>query len=292
MIKKSKFKPFDVVLILSCVAAIVFLFYRVKATFVSSIDLLDIGRYLFRRDPETGKWVANFLVLGVIATIKISIWAMIPASIAGVVFGIFRTSSSRFLRMVGRTYVELVRNLPPLVLIYIFYFFVADQVMTLIGVEEFARSLSESAKSVLSLFFAEAHIIVQYFSGVLTLAFFVGAYITEIVRAGIESVGTGQRQAAYSLGLSWLDEMRFIILPQAIKVVVPALASEYINVVKYSSILSVVSIQEMTFMGQQVILLNSDMLGTWLSVAVIYLLLTSTLSFGANRLEVRMARSN
>jgi polar amino acid transport system permease protein len=85
--------------------------------------------------------------------------------------------------------------------------------------------------------------------------------------------------------------MRFIILPQAIRVVVPALASEYINVVKYSSILSIVSIQELTFMGRQVILLNSDMLGTWSAVAIIYLLLTSILSFGANRLEVRMARS-
>lgn len=291
MIKKSKFKPFDVVLILMCVGFFIYLYYRIQTKFVGSVDLLDMGQYFFRRNSETGKWGANFLVVGLISTIKISIWAMIPASIVGVAFGIFRTSSSRFLRMVGRTYVEFVRNLPPLVLIYIFYFFIADQVMSLLGVEEFARGLSESAKSVLSFFFTEAHIFVQYLAGVLTLAFFVGAYITEIVRAGIESVGTGQRQAAYSLGLSWLDEMRFIILPQAIKVVVPALASEYINVVKYSSILSIVSVQEMTFMGQQVILLNSDLLGTWLSVAALYLLLTSVLSLGANRLEVRMARS-
>lgn len=291
MVRKSKFKLFDVALILMCVGAFAYLYYRIQTQFVGAIDLAHIGQYFVRRDPETGRWAANFFVLGLIATIKISIWAMIPASIVGVVLGIFRTSSSRFLRMVGRTYVELVRNLPPLVLIYIFYFFIADQVMALFGVDEFVRGLSESAKSVLSFFFTEANIFVPYLAGVFTLAFFVGAYITEIVRAGIESVGSGQRQAAYSLGLSWLDEMRFIILPQAIKVVVPALASEYINVVKYSSIMSIVSIQELTFMGQQVILLNSDMLGTWLSVAAVYLLLTSILSLGANRLEIVMARS-
>jgi polar amino acid transport system permease protein len=194
--------------------------------------------------------------------------------------------------MVGRTYVEMVRNLPPLVLIYIFYFFVADQIMALFGVDEFVRGLSEGGKSVLSFLFADAPIFVPFLAGVLTLAFFVGAYITEIVRAGIESVETGQRQAAYSLGLSWLDEMRFIILPQAIKVVVPALANEYINVVKYSSIMSVVSIQELTYMGTQVNLLQSELFAVWLTVAAIYLVLTFSLSLVAGRLEVRMARSN
>jgi polar amino acid transport system permease protein len=292
MVKRIKSRWVDAALILLCVVAGIFFFFRIKYGLKSNINFADMGRFFFARNAETGRWEARFLVLGLIATIKISIWAMIPATIVGMILGIFRTSGNLFMRMVGRAYVETIRNLPPLVLIFIFYFFVADQIMSLIGVEGFVRGLSERSQAILAFLFADKTLFVPFLSGVLTLAFFVGAYITEIVRAGIESVETGQRQAAYSLGLSWLDEMRFIILPQAIKVVVPALANEYINVVKYSSIMSVVSIQELTYMGVQVNLLKSDLLTVWLTISFMYIVLTSSLSLIANRLEVRMARSN
>jgi polar amino acid transport system permease protein len=290
--KRAKFSWTDVILILLSIGVIIFFYVRLKHGLKSNINFSQMGQYFFRRDAETGKWVANFLVLGLITTIKISIWAMIPATIVGVILGVFRTSGNLFLRMVGRTYVEAVRNLPPLVLIYIFYFFAADQIMALLGIEEFVRGLSERGQGILSFLFADAPIFVPFLAGVFTLAFFVGAYITEIVRAGIESVEKGQRQAAYSLGLSWLDEMRFIILPQAIKVVVPALANEYINVVKYSSIMSVVSIQELTYMARQVNLIHSELFTVWLTVSGMYLALTFGLSLLAGRVEVRMARSN
>ncbi|MBN1314554.1 MAG: amino acid ABC transporter permease [Anaerolineales bacterium] len=291
MSKKIKFSRADVVLLIIGVAAVAYYNFRLKREINIDVDFGRMGQYFFIRDPETGKWAANFFVLGLIATIKVSFWAMIPASIAGVVFGIFRTSSSLFLRMVGRTYVEFVRNLPPLVLIFLFYFFAADQIMALIGVDAYVRGMSETGQAVLSFLFTEPHIFVPFLAGVFTLAFFVGAYITEIVRAGIESVHSGQRQAAYSLGLSWWDEMRFIIMPQAIKVVVPALANEYINVIKYSSIMSVVSIQELTYKGINVNLIQTELFTVWLTVAAIYLMLTSGLSLIANRLEVRMART-
>jgi polar amino acid transport system permease protein len=227
-----------------------------------------------------------------VTTLKLSIWASLLAIIAGFVMGIFRTSKNLFLQLVGRTYVELIRNLPPLVLIYIFYFFVVDQIMPLLGVETFIRTRPENVKAILTVLFAKESLFVQFVSGVFTIAFFEGAYITEIVRAGIESVERGQSEAAYSLGLSWFDKMRFIIMPQAIRRVLPPLANEFINTIKYSSLASVVSIQELTYMGKQVQVATRFIFEPWITVAVMYLILTLSLSLGVSRLEKRMSRSD
>ena len=129
----------------------------------------------------------------------------------------------------------------------------------------------------------------QFISGIITLAFFEGAYIAEIFRAGIESIERGQREAAYSLGLSWLDEMRFIVMPQVIKRVLPTLANEFINTIKYSAIASVVSIQELTFMGRQVVVSTRYIFETWITVAAMYMILTLSLSLITSRIRTTPA---
>lgn len=290
--KKPKFRAIDVAIILLCIAVGVYVYYRIKYGLEYKADWSVIPQFLFRRDSETGRLVPNYLLQGLFTTLKLSVWATILATIAGVIVGLFRTSANLFLRMVGRTYVELIRNLPPLVLIFIFYFFVVDQIMPILGVESFIRGQSESTQSILAIFFAERSLFVQFVSGVITIAFFQGAYITEIIRAGIESIERGQREAAYSLGLSWVDQMRFVIMPQAIKRVLPALANEFINTIKYSAIASVVSIQELTFMGRQVVVATRSIFETWITVSVMYMVLTLSLSLLVGRLEERMRRSD
>jgi polar amino acid transport system permease protein len=270
----------------------VYVYYRIKYGLEYKGDWSAIPQFLLRRSKETGRLVPNYLLQGLITTLKLSVWATILATIVGIIIGLFRTGKNLFLRMVGRTYVELIRNLPPLVLIFIFYFFVVDQIMPLLGVEEFIRSRPEDAQAILAVFFAEKSLFVQFISGVITLAFFEGAYITEIVRAGIECIERGQTEAAYSLGLSWLDQMRFIIMPQAIKRVLPALANEFINTIKYSAIASIVSIQELTFMGRQVVVATRYIFETWITVSVMYMVLTLSLSLLAGQLERKMRRSD
>ena len=279
-------------IIILVIAAGVYVYWRIAYGLEYRGDWSVIPRFLVRRDAETGRPVANFLLIGLITTLKLSIWAALLAMIAGFVMGMFRTSKNLFLQLVGRTYVELIRNLPPLVLIYIFYFFVVDQIMPLLGVETFIRTRPENVKAVLAILFAQDSLFVQFISGVFTIAFFEGAYITEIVRAGIESVERGQSEAAYSLGLSWFDKMRFIILPQAIRRVLPPLANEFINTIKYSSLASVVSIQELTYMGKQVQVATRFIFEPWITVALMYLILTLSLSLGVSRLEKRMSRSD
>jgi polar amino acid transport system permease protein len=290
--KRVRFRPIDAVIIVLVIALGVYVYWRIAYGLEYKGDWSVIPRFLVRRDAETGRPVANFLLIGLITTLKLSIWACLLATIAGFIMGMFRTSKNLFLRMVGRTYVELIRNLPPLVLIYIFYFFVVDQIMPLLGVEAFIRSRPENVKAILAVLFAQESLFVQFVSGVFTIAFFEGAYITEIVRAGIESVERGQNEAAYSLGLSWFDKMRFIILPQAIRRVLPPLANEFINTIKYSSLASVVSIQELTYMGKQVQVATRFIFEPWITVAVMYLILTLSLSLAVSRLEKRMSRSD
>ena len=290
--KKTRFRALDVVIVLLCLAAGVILYYRIQYGLEYKGNWSAIPQFLFRRDAETGRLVPNYLLQGLLTTLKLSIWATILALIVGVVIALFRTSTTLFLRMVGRTYVELIRNLPPLVLIFIFYFFVVDQIMPLFGVDAFIRSRSEGGQRVLAILLAEKSLFVQFISGIVTLAFFEGAYIAEVIRAGIESIERGQREAAYSLGLSWLDEMRFVIMPQVIKRVLPALANEFINTIKYSAIASVVSIQELTFMGRQVVVATRTIFETWITVSVMYMTLTLTLSLATSQLEKKLRQSD
>jgi len=291
MSKKVRFQAIDVVIILACLAVGIYVYYRIKYGLEYKGDWSVIPQFLFRRN-ETGRLVPNYLLQGLITTLKLSVWSIILATIVGITIGLFRTSKNLFLRMVGRTYVELIRNLPPLVLIFLFYFFAADQIIPLLGVEEFVRNLSDDTQAILAIFFTEKHLFTQFISGVITLAFFEGAYIAEVIRAGIESVERGQKEAAYSLGLSWLDEMRFVIMPQAIKRVLPPLANEFINTIKYSAITSVVSIQELTFMGRQVVVATRYIFETWITVSVMYMVLTLSLSLLASQLEKKMKQSD
>jgi len=290
--RKVRFRVLDFVILILCIALGVYVYYRIKYGLNYKGDWSAIPQYLIHQNSETGRWVPNFLLQGLITTFKLSVWATLLAIIAGVIAGLFRTSSNLFLRMVARTYVELIRNLPPLVLIFIFYFFVVDQLMLLLGIDDFIQSWSENTAAIMAIFFAEKSLFSQFISGVITLAFFEGAYITEIIRAGIESIERGQNEAAYSLGLSWADKMRFVIMPQAIKRVLPPLASEFINTIKYSAITSVVSIQELTFMGRQVVVATRYIFETWITVSAMYMMLTFSLSLFAGRLEKKMRQSD
>ena len=121
------------------------------------------------------------------------------------------------------------------------------------------------------------------------LTLFYGATMAEIVRAGIQSIARGQWEASYALGLSWRQQMTYIVMPQALRRVLPPLANEFINTLKYSAIVSVISIQELTFQGMQVMSSTQVTIEVWLTITLMYLLICSTLSFGVHRLEGRLA---
>ena len=251
-----------------------------------------IPTYLFRFDQETGRWTANILIEGFLTTIKISIWATLSAVLLGFTVGLMRVSPRLFFRLIGRTYIELIRNTPPLVLVFIFYYFVSDQLLSFLGVEDIFRNQSDQLQQTLSWFFASPGLITPFLSGVLTLALFQGAYIAEIVRAGIQAVDTGQWEAGKTLGLTRWKLMRLIVLPQAVHIMLPPLANEFINTIKWSSIVSIISIQELTFQGLQVMASTQATIEVWLTISLMYLVLCLLLSMLVRRIEAHLSRTD
>ncbi len=269
----------------------VYIVYRLTITLNYKWNWGIVPQYLWYFDETAGRWKANVLIQGLLTTIRLSVWATLLAAVFGTITGILRTTPRLFNRLIGRTYVELIRNVPPLVLIFIFYFFVSSQIMPYLGIEEFIRSRSPATQKVLGFFFATPDLFTAFISGVLTVAVFQGAYITEIIRAGIQSIEKGQTEAAYALGLSWRQQMWDIIMPQAIKRVLPPLANEFINTIKYSAIVSVISIQELTFQGMQVMAATHVTIEVWLTITAMYLIMCLTLSFIVQWLEGRLSRN-
>jgi polar amino acid transport system permease protein len=193
--------------------------------------------------------------------------------------------------MVARTYVELVRNTPPLVFIFIFYFFLSSQLMPLLGVDELARSESPTVQAIVRLIAGEPALFSNFISGLICLSIFEGAYITEIVRAGIQSIPRGQWEAGKSMGLSGYSIMRDVILPQAVQRIAPPLANQFIILIKDSSIVSLISIQELTFMAVEVGVSTSRIFEVWILVAAMYFVICYACVVLFSWFERRAARS-
>ena len=278
-------------LVLAAVAGFaVYIAYRVDAVLHYKWDWTVIPPYLVRWDAEESRWVANLLVQGFLTTIRLAFWGTILAAIIGLVMGLCRVANSLFLRMVSRLYVELIRNLPPLVFIFVFYFFISSQIMPLLGIEEWIYAASPATLEVVSVLFGDPKLLVNFSSGLICLCMFEGAYLTEIVRAGIQSIPQGQWEAGTSVGLSRYQLMRYVIMPQAIQRIVPPLANQFITLIKDSAIVSLISIQELTFMAIEVGTSTMRVFEIWITVAAMYFAICFGISLVFRRMEARMGR--
>ena len=268
--KKTRLGWIDFTIFAALIAAIAYVYYRVDTVLEYRWEWSVIPNYLYRWDEERQQWVANLLMQGLYTTIRLALWGIVLAAIIGVVFGVMRTTRRLFPRMLSRVYVELIRNIPPLVFIFIFYFFISSQIMPLLGIEEFVRHAPPETLAWLEVLFGPPPLISNVVSGIICLAMFEGAYVTEIVRAGIQSIPKTQTEAGLSIGLSRLQLMRYVILPQAVQRVVPPLAGQFITLVKDSSIVSLISIQELTFLAVETAVSTTRMFEVWITVAGLY----------------------
>lgn len=280
---KIRFTPLDAALIVLILAAGFYLVRRIGVDMNYRWQWPVMLQYLVRTDG--GSWTAGSLAQGFLTTVKLSLWATALATLLGAIMGLMRVSHSLFYRLVAGSYVELVRNLPPLVLVFIVYFFVGDRIMTLLGVESLIRSAPPATQAVLTFLFASPARLSGFFAGLATLVLYEAAYITEIVRAGIQSIEQGQWEAAHTLGLSRRQQLRYVILPQALQRILPALAGQLISTIKDSAIVSVISIPELTFQGLELMSATYLTFEIWITITALYFILTFTFSMGVRRLE-------
>lgn len=268
-----------------------FFAYRVKVGLNYNWAWDKIPQFILRFDTKNGEWVSGILLTGFYTTIRLSFWGILLATVFGVISGIAKTSHILFLRWLATTYVETMRNLPPLVIIFIAYFFVGDQLLSPLEIDEWAYTLSPTSQNVVSIIFAKPGYLTQFFAALMTLAIFEGAYITEVVRAGIESIDKGQWEAAHALGLTRYQQMRHIILPQTFQRIMPPMAGQFISLIKDSSIVSVISVQELCFQGIELMTSTLHTIEIWTVVTVMYLALTLPCSLLVERLEKRLTLS-
>ncbi|GIX14988.1 MAG: hypothetical protein KatS3mg118_2947 [Paracoccaceae bacterium] len=162
--------------------------------------------------------------------------------------------------------------------------------MPALQVDVWARELSASGRAVMAVLLGPADLLENLITGILCLAMFEAAYICEIVRAGIRAVPHSQTEAARALGLRPVQVFRLIVLPQALRTVTPPLANQFIMLIKTSSIVSLISVQELTFIGTEVAVSTGRRFETWIVVAAMYFVLCYALARLFARMEVRMRR--
>jgi polar amino acid transport system permease protein len=238
-----------------------------------------IPEYIVRYREDREEWFANLLLQGLFATIRISIYASVLALVFGTLLGVARCSDNLTIRLLARTYLELLRNIPPVVIIFIFFFFLSQQLIDELNLNAWSRGIARSdAAPIWEFFFGDMRRFPSLISGVIVLAMFEAAFVGEIVRAGIQSVPKGQREAARAIGMSGLQEMRYIIMPQAIRKVIPPMANQFISLIKDSSIISLISVQELTYKTVELVASTRLIFEAWITTAAFYFILCFGLS--------------
>lgn len=254
-------------------AIIAYAAYRVSDVLVYNWNWSRVLDFVIYYDEKNARYVPNLLLEGIATTLRLAFWATIIAASIGLVMGFMRTSSNLAMRMISRCYVELVRNIPPVVFIFIFYFFLSGQLMPLIGLDDIDKNGAFVSSGIFFTLFGDPRLFSNFVAGALCLALFEGAYITEIVRAGIQSIPKGQWEAARAVGLSPLDVLLNIIFPQAVRKILPPLAGQFITLIKDSAIVSLISIQELTFLATEVASSTTKVFETWIIVGAMYFIL-------------------
>ena len=218
----------------------------------------------FSRIDSTWNWAGVWeyrqkFLQGWLTTVALSCVALVTSSLFGLVAALLLQSRSVLLEAVGRVYVEAIRGTPLLVQLLIGFYVIANAV----GLDN------------------------RFVVGVLVLSLFSGAYMAEIVRGGLAAIPKTQRDAARAIGLTPWQSLRLVILPQAVRLVLPAVAGQFVSLVKDSSLLSVIAISEFTLAAQEVNSFTYSTLECYLPLALGYLALTLPLSALSRRLERR-----
>jgi len=276
-------------LILGCVIAFfTYVFVQMSGNLNYYWRWEKIPNYIFKYHTGREEWFANLLLQGLIVTVRVSIYATILALILGVVLGIARCSRNLVIRMLARTYLEFLRNIPPLVVIFIFYFFLAEQIIQAMNIESWSYKIAKMENNQIWEFFCgDMRRFPSLVSGVIVLALFESAFVGEIVRAGIQSIDRGQREAARSVGMSGFQEMQYIVLPQAMKKIMPPMANQFITLIKDSSIISLISVQELTYKTAELVSSTHMIFEAWLTTAAFYFVICFGLSLVFRKLERR-----
>ena len=202
-------------------------------------------------------------------TLIMALYGLFFACIIGLIFGILSVLKNKVCNVIYRLFVDIIRGVPMIVLAFFIYFGIPLAINKIISGNFTLTALQ---------------------AGIVALALNCGAYMAEIIRAGIQSVDIGQMEAARSLGMSYGKAMRKVVLPQAIRTMIPSIINQFIITLKDTSILSVIGFPELVNQAKNVVAITMDAFSVWAIVAVMYLIAITILSYSAKLLERRLNR--
>lgn len=229
---------------------------------------------------------SGLILNGIFFTLKLSLFIIMTSTFLAIIFAIIRFLSPNFLGFPIYLITETLRTIPPLVVMFLFYFFIGDRLipdvlLTFIESNNIVNFLVEFFVSDLSIF-------KQFFAASIGLAFYEASYISEIIRGGLNGISKTQVEAGLSLGLNRYHVFTKIILPQALEKSFPAMAGQYVSIIKNTSIASVVAIPELTFVSMEVLATNRLTFEIWLIIILIYLIINIILSMGIKMLDIKI----
>jgi polar amino acid transport system permease protein len=225
---------------------------------VAAVALLIVLMVVFVPDPYRNMLV--FVQDGIWITIQLTLISFVFILIIGLVGGIGRISKNPVIHFISTLYVEIVRGIPLLVQL-IWWYFAAPVVIKSIGAAIHFSAMENYKSNAL-------------FLAIVGLSVCYGAYMAEIFRAGIQSIPKGQMEAARSLGMNYFQAMRHVIVPQAIRVVLPPVGNEFIMLIKDTSLVSAVAMPDLTRRGREYMSAHFNPIETWTMIALIYLIMT------------------
>ena len=260
--------------------ALLALAYRAQTHLNYHWDWLAPLRYIV--SYEDGEWQTGLLVDGMLMSVRLLVFGGALALTVGALVAAMSLSQTAAMRWLARVYVEGLRHLPPIVFMFIFFYFISTQAVFLW--EAILRVSDNAAGRAL---LGDPALAENLISGVLCLAMFEAAFFSEILRAGVLSVERGQWDAARSVGLSSWQVLRLVIIPQVAAKTAAPLVGQMILLIKNSAILSVISVQDLTFTAVETAVSSQRVFETWIIVSIFYFLLCYPLLRIAKRLERR-----
>ncbi|NMC85541.1 MAG: amino acid ABC transporter permease [Anaerolineaceae bacterium] len=210
--------------------------------------------------PDPYKRIVLYVRAGIWTTVSLTLISFVLVLFVGLLIALMRISKSKILRGISTVFVEIIRGIPLMVQL-IFWYFAFPSVIQGIGDSLQIASLSDFKTNAIAM-------------AILGLTICYSAYMSEVIRAGIQSISKGQMEAARSLGMTYFQAMRYVVLPQAIRVILPPVGNEFITLLKDSSLVSVVAVADLTRRGREFMAANFQPIQTWAMVALLYLVLT------------------
>ncbi len=224
------------------------------------IGVIALIILLVTTSPDPFLRVVKFVSDGIWVTVSVTLVSFVLVLVFALFVALARLSKNVLLRGIATVYVEVVRGVPLLVQL-IFWYFAFPSVVQSLGAALQIPALSNYQANAIGM-------------AILGLSFCYAAYMSEVYRAGIQSISKGQMEAARSLGMNYFQSMRYVILPQAVRVILPPVGNEFVTLLKNSSLVSVVAVADMTRRGREFMAANYIPVQTWTMVALLYLVMT------------------